>query len=177
MAKRIKTLDITRISLFVVIMAVCSWISIPTVIPFTLQTLGLFLCIGMLGGKKSSIAIAIYTLMGVIGIPVFANFTGGIGVILGANGGYIIGFLLAALNAWLIEILLGKKKFVPLISMIVGLLICYAIGTVWYAVIYASSTDNIGIITAITTCVLPYILPDALKIVLSLFIRKRVRIK
>ncbi|MBR2967823.1 MAG: biotin transporter BioY [Clostridia bacterium] len=176
MNKKLKTLDLARIALFVVIMAICSWISIPTVIPFTLQTLGLFLCIGMLGGKNATFTIAVYLLMGIIGVPVFSNFTGGIGIILGAGGGYLIGFLAAAANSWLIESLLAKRKLVPLISMVVGLLLCYVIGTVWYTLVYVPTT-SLSALTAITTCVLPYLLPDTLKIALALFVCKRVRIK
>ena len=87
---RNKTLDMVYIALFAVLIAICSWISIPTSIPFTLQTFGIFVTVGVLGGKRGSFAVFIYLLLGAIGVPVFAGFSGGMGVLLGTTGGYII---------------------------------------------------------------------------------------
>ena len=66
---------------------ICSWISIPTLVPFTLQTFAVFLTVGLLGGKRGTMAVLVYVLLGAIGIPVFAEFTGGIGIILNNTGG------------------------------------------------------------------------------------------
>ena len=83
--------------------------SIPTTVPFTLQTCAVFLAVGVLGGKRGTLSILIYLLLGAIGVPVFAGFTGGIGIVLGTTGGYIIGFLFSGLIMWAMEQLLGKK--------------------------------------------------------------------
>ena len=176
MAKNLKTLDIVQIAMFAAIMAICSWISIPTAVPFTLQTLGLFMCIGMLGGKKGSIAVAIYLLLGLMGVPVFASFTGGIGVFVGPNGGYLIGFLLASLTMWLMEKLPNSSLRLPL-SMAIGQIICYAVGSFWYVSIYIKSTGEVGFLSALSTCVLPYVIPDMLKIALALLLCKRINLK
>ncbi|MEI3229118.1 MAG: biotin transporter BioY [Lachnospiraceae bacterium] len=90
---RNKTRDMVYIAIFAVLIAICSWISIPTTVPFTLQTFAVFLAVGVLGGKRGTLSILIYLLLGAIGVPVFAGFTGGIGIVLGTTGGYIIGFL------------------------------------------------------------------------------------
>ena len=82
------------ISFFAIVIAIGSWISIPTMIPFTLQTFAVFITVGILGGKRGAAAVSLYILLGVVGIPVFAGFKGGIGVLLGNTGGYILGFLL-----------------------------------------------------------------------------------
>ena len=82
-AGRSKTLDMAYIALFTVLIAVCAWISIPTLVPFTLQTFGIFLATAVLGGKRGSLAVAVYLLLGAVGVPVFANFTGGLGMLLG----------------------------------------------------------------------------------------------
>ena len=92
-ATRSKTYDIVYIAVFAVIMAICSWISIPTAVPFTLQTFGVFVAVGVLGGKRGTLSILVFILLGAIGVPVFAGFSGGIGVLAGTTGGYIIGFL------------------------------------------------------------------------------------
>ena len=89
-----KTRDMVYISFFAIVIAIGSWISIPTMIPFTLQTFAVFITVGILGGKRGAAAVSLYILLGVVGIPVFAGFKGGIGVLLGNTGGYILGFLL-----------------------------------------------------------------------------------
>ena len=99
-ATRSKTYDIVYIGVFAVIMAICSWISIPTTVPFTLQTFGVFIAVGVLGGKRGSLAVLVFIILGAIGIPVFSGMTGGVGILLGSTGGYIIGFLFSALVMW-----------------------------------------------------------------------------
>ena len=74
-----KTYDMVYIAVFVVVMAICSWISIPATVPFTLQTFGVFLAVGVLGGKRGTLSILVYILLGAVGVPVFAGFSGGIG--------------------------------------------------------------------------------------------------
>ena len=171
---RNKTLDMVYIALFAVLIAICSWISIPTSIPFTLQTFGVFVTVGVLGGKRGSFAVFIYLLLGAIGVPVFAGFTGGMGILLGNTGGYIIGFLASALIMWLMEKLLGKKTWVLALSMVLGLIACYAIGTAWFIIAYAKNTGSIGLVTALGWCVIPFIIPDIIKIVLALIVSNRV---
>lgn len=173
MPTRSKTLDIVYIGMFTVLIAVCSWISIPVAVPFTMQTFGVFLTMGVLGGKRGSLTILIYLLLGAIGIPVFAGFASGIGYILGNTGGYFVGFLFSALIMWAMEYFLGKKEWVLALSMILGLLACYTFGTIWFMVVYASNTGEIGVWTALGWCVFPYIIPDIIKIVLALNICKR----
>ena len=108
-ATKTKTYDLAYIAIFAVVMAVCSWISIPMTVPFTLQTFGVFMAVGVLGGKRGTLAVLVYILLGVVGVPVFAGFSGGIGVLLNTTGGYIVGFLFSALVMWGIEKVLGKK--------------------------------------------------------------------
>ena len=170
---RLKTVDMAYIALFAAVMAICSWISIPATVPFTLQTFGVFLAVGVLGGKRGSLAVLVYLLLGAVGVPVFAGFKGGIGSLMGSTGGYIIGFLFSALVMWAMEHFLGKKERVLVLSMIVGLLVCYAFGTAWFMVVYAQKSGAIGIWTALTWCVFPYIIPDAIKIVLAMLISRR----
>lgn len=170
---RSKTYDMVYIAVFAVLMAICSWISIPATVPFTLQTFAVFLTVGVLGGKRGSMAVLIYILLGAIGIPVFAGFSGGLGTLLGNTGGYIIGFLFSALVMWLMEKLLGKKTWALAVSMVLGLVVCYAVGTVWFMVVYTQKTGVIGIATVLSWCVIPFIIPDLIKIALALGLSKR----
>lgn len=169
MATKIRTVDIVYIALFAAIMAICSWISIPTVVPFTLQTFGVFLTIGLLGGKRGTAAVLVYLLLGLVGAPVFAGFKGGAGVLMGSTGGYIIGFALSALVMWAME-RIHRKWALPL-SMVVGLVVMYAFGTVWFALVYTHTSFG----AALMTCVVPYLLPDAAKIVLACLLVSRLK--
>lgn len=161
------------IAIFAVLIAVCSWISIPTTVPVTLQTFGVFVTVGVLGGKRGSLAVLIYLLLGSIGIPVFAGFTGGIGIILGNTGGYIVGFLFSALAMWGMEKVIGKKTWGPALSMIIGLLVCYAFGTIWFMMVYIRDAGEIGLLTVLGWCVFPFIVPDIIKIILALVVCRR----
>ena len=155
--------------------AICSWISIPMTVPFTLQTFGVIMAVGVLGGKRGSLAVLVYILLGAIGVPVFAGFSGGFGILLNNTGGYIIGFLFSALAMWAIESLWGKKPVVQIISMVVGLLVCYAMGTIWFMVVYTRTTGAVGLGTVLGWCVIPFIIPDLVKIALAFVLSRRVR--
>ena len=169
---KMRTVDMAYIAMFAVVMAVCAWISIPAAVPFTLQTLGVFLAVGMLGGKRGTLAVLIYLLLGAVGMPVFAGFNGGLGYMLGSTGGYIVGFALSALTMWGFEAMLGRKTWVLAVSMVLGLAVCYAFGTAWFMVVYARNTGAIGLMTALGWCVIPYIVPDLVKIALALLLQK-----
>ena len=169
---KMRTVDMAYIAMFAVVMAVCAWISIPAAVPFTLQALGVFLAVGMLGGKRGTLAVLIYLLLGAVGMPVFAGFNGGLGYMLGSTGGYIVGFLLSALTMWGFEAALGRKTWVLAVSMVLGLAVCYAFGTAWFMVVYAKNTGAIGLMTALGWCVIPYIVPDLVKIALALLLQK-----
>ena len=84
-----------------------------------------------------------------------------------------MGFLFSALVMWAMERLLGKKRWVLALSMVLGLIVCYAFGTAWFMQVYARTTGAIGLLTALGWCVFPYILPDIVKIVLALVICRR----
>lgn len=170
-----KTYDMAYIGVFTVLIAICSWISIPIEIPFTLQTFAVFLSVAILGGKRGTLSVIVYVLLGAIGVPVFAGFTGGFGIILRNTGGYIIGFIFMALAMWLMESMFGRKLWVQAISMIIGLIVLYAFGTAWFMLVYMRSTGAVGLMTVLGWCVIPYIIPDAVKIVLALILSNTLR--
>ena len=173
--KKLTTKDMVYIAMFACLMAICAWISIPGQIPFTLQTMGVFLAVGLLGGRRGTLAILVYVLMGAIGLPVFSGFAGGFGKLLGATGGYIVGFLFSALIMWAMEAIPGKKKWVLPLSMVLGLLACYAFGTAWFLVVYTKSKGAISLAAVLGMCVIPYIIPDAIKIACALVLTKALK--
>lgn len=170
-----KTRDIVYMSVFTAMISICSWISIPASIPFTLQTMGVFTTVGLLGGKRGTLTVLTYILLGAIGIPVFAGFTGGVSVLLGTAGGYIIGFLLSALLMWGIETIMGRNQIVLAFSMVAGLIVCYVFGTAWFMLIYTQHSGVIGLSTVLGLCVIPFIIPDLIKIGVALFLTNRLK--
>lgn len=166
--------NLALIGVFAVVIALCAWISVPAAVPFTLQTFGICCTLGLLGGKRGTLAITIYILLGAVGVPVFAGFAGGPGVLLGTTGGYILGFIAMGLLYWGITALFGTRTAVMAAAMVVGLLACYAFGTLWYMIAYARQSGAIGLGVALSRCVVPFLLPDALKLALALLISKRV---
>ena len=175
---KLQVRDLAYIGLFAALMAVCAWISIPVpppLIPFTLQTMGVFLAVGLLGGKRGTLAVTAYVLLGAVGAPVFANFSGGIGILLGQTGGYILGFIGSALVIWAMERFLGGKLWGLGLNMLLGLLVCYAFGTAWFMVVYPMGGESVGLWTALTWCVFPYVPFDLIKIALALTLTSQLR--
>ena len=116
-----KIVAMVQIALFAAIIAVCSWIQIPMTVPFTMQTFAVFCALATLGGKGGTISVLIYIVLGAVGVPVFAGFTGGVGILFGTTGGYIIGFLFTGLLYWLITHFLGDKLPVMILALVLGL--------------------------------------------------------
>ena len=151
--------------------AVCAWISIPGPVPFTLQTFAVFLAPGLLGGRLGTMAVGAYLLLGAAGLPVFSGFSGGLGALFGATGGFLLGFLLTALVMWGAEAALGRSEQVFLASAAAGQALCYLFGSLWYAFGYAGGAA--GLPAVLGACVLPFLLPDAAKLALAFALRRR----
>ena len=96
----------TAIALMAVLMCLCTWIAIPAAVPFTLQTFAVFTAVELLGARRAFWSVAVYLLMGAVGLPVFSGMTGGFGVLLGQTGGYLWGFLLLPLIVFIVVIII-----------------------------------------------------------------------
>ena len=152
-------------SLFASLMAICAWISIPIPpVAVTLQTFGVLLTLGILGGKWGTVSIFLYLCMGVIGLPVFTGFRGGAAALMDATGGFLWGFLAGGLAYWAAE-RLGK---IP--AMVLCQLVCYLCGCLWFRF----WAGNVGFWAAALTCVAPYLIPDALKLWLAWHLSSRI---
>jgi len=175
----LNTRDLVLTAFMSVIMAVCSWIEIPSAVPFTLQTFAVYLALILLGGKKGLLSIAVYELLGLIGIPVFAGFTGGAGAFLGATGGYLIGFFFIALIYWASERIpvSGKvmRGIIVVTALLVGTVVCYAFGTVWFVKVYTAKNSPVSLSTALSWCVTPFVLVDLLKLAAAFLLGGRIK--
>jgi len=170
---KITTRDMAFIAIGAVLTAICSWISIPITVPFTLQTFAVFLLILTLGGMKSTLSVLVYILVGAVGLPVFAGFGSGVAVLFGKTGGYILGFLFMGPIYALITKFFGKKLVARIVALLCGLLVCYAFGTAWFMYIYLRDTGEVGFITVLSWCVFPYIIPDCAKMAVALVISNK----
>ena len=171
--KQHKLKSYVLISLFSAIIAVLSFISIPAPIPFTLQTLGVFCTLTILGGKYGLISIILYILLGIIGLPVFSHFSGGIGHLFGVSGGYIIGFIPLALIYWAITYKFKNTTISKTIGLFSGLIVCYLLGTLWYTYKYVGNITIESFLSSLSVCVLPFLIPDMIKLSCSLLIEKK----
>lgn len=173
--KKFRVIDLVYIGVSAALIAVCSWISIPLTVPITLQTLGICLVTGLFGLKIGTLSTIVYILLGAIGVPVFAGFSGGLGVILGSTGGYIIGFIFTALIVGFASDKFAGKLIPLIVSMVIGILVCYAFGTVWFAVVYAKSNAPESLATILGWCVVPFLIPDAVKIAVAAVLTNRLK--
>lgn len=157
------------------LITVCSWISVPVDIPYTLQTFAVCLVSAVLGLRTGLSSVICYILLGAVGVPVFSGFRGGIGTLLGSTGGYIVGFVFTALVVGLAAEKLGRKVLTLALSMIAGVLLCYAFGTAWFIRVYTRASGPISLTTALGWCVFPYLIPDGVKIALAVLLTPRLR--
>ena len=174
--KRNTILMMSLCGLFAAVTAVCSWISIPTTVPFTLQTFAVFCTLLVLGGQYGTISIIVYLLVGLAGAPVFAEFYSGLPAFMTPSGGYLIGFVLTGLIYWAITAAFGDKLSASIIGLVLGTVVCYAFGTVWFMIVYGRENGSVGLFTALSWCVVPFLIPDGLKMALAVAISRRVRI-
>ncbi len=170
--KNSKIKDMVIISMCVAIISVCAWISIPFVVSFSLQTFAIFVICAVFGFKICFPSVAIYIILGALGVPVFSAFGAGIGTLLGPTGGYIFGFLFIPPIMRLILRNNTDGVFLQCVAMLLSLCACYAFGTIWYYLAFAAHSD-ITIWTTLCVCVFPFIIPDLIKIFLAAVISRR----
>lgn len=162
--KRNTTKMMCLCGIFAALTAICSQIAFNIgPVPINLATLSVFFAGGLLGAKYGAISQLVYVLIGAFGAPVFANFTGGFSIIIGATGGYIVGYIAAAFITGLIAKKFIKHRLIgPIFGMIVGLIVCYVLGTAWFMFV----TKN-GLWQSLVYCVFPFIAFDLIKIALA----------
>lgn len=149
-----------------------AYLVIPLGVPVSCQTLVIFVTSGVFGWRVGVRAVACYLALGAVGLPVFAGGGGGLGVLFGASGGYLWGFLLIPLA---MGACLGASKSLwrLILGMGTGLLLCYLLGSFYFYMLYAVGGEAIGLWQVVSVCVLPFLLPDAIKMLLSAFLIRR----
>lgn len=163
--KNSKTKDMVLSAICVVLLIISAWITVPGAVPFTMQTFAVAFISSLIGAKRSVLAVSTYILLGLIGLPVFSAFQSGMGVIFGATGGYTVGFIFFSLITGFLCSHFDKTLVGMVLSMTAGLFVCYIFGTAWYVLVYLKDVQKIN--AAVSACVLPFIIPDFIKIFLA----------
>lgn len=163
--QKIKTKQMVLIALMTAVTCVLGPLSIPlpfSPVPISLTNFAIFLAIFVLGMKNGTISFIIYLLLGAVGVPVFSSFRGGLQVLAGPTGGYLIGFIFLALIMGFALDHFDRKLVPTIIGMIIGMVVCYAFGTVWIAKLLSLSFKE-GLMMG----VIPYLAGDVAKIIIA----------
>ena len=165
----ISTRSLVLVALFAALTAIGAWIQIPVApVPFTFQVLFVLLAGVMLGAWYGALSQIVYVLLGVIGLPVFAGGTSGLGVLFGPTGGYIFGFILAAFLIGKVNDVLEHNFLIEFVSMVTGIMIIYLLGMAQLAVV-----ANLSLAEAFIGGALPFIGFDLVKAVIAAVIAQR----
>ncbi len=160
--QKVQTKNMVLCALFAAVTAVLSQLAVPlpfTPVPINLATLSVLVAGGLLGPLYGAISLTIYVVMGAVGLPVFAQFSGGAAIVVGPTGGYIIGYIAVAFVTGLLVNRLPQKLWGIVVAMIAGSLTLYTLGTAWF--MFSTGT---GFLAALGMCVIPFLIGDALKI-------------
>ena len=180
--KRSAAYDLTVIAISAALITICSWLSVQIgPVPVTLQTLAILAVLLTVGGRRGTLAIVVYLALGLVGVPVFSGFKGGPAAFIGPTGGFLLGFIAAALVYWLLEKLFfarlmttKKRRFVfGIVGSVIFELVTYAFGVIWFMTVYAAQTGPVGLGTVLSWCVIPFIIPDLIKIAAASVIGSR----
>jgi biotin transport system substrate-specific component len=168
---KIPTRNLVLVGLFAALTAVGAWIQIPiSPVPFTFQVLFVLLAGVILGPWYGALSQLVYVLLGLVGLPVFAGGTSGLGILFGPTGGYLFGFIVGAYLIGKLSEVLKQSFLTILISMVSGIIVIYLLGMVQLAVV-----ASLSLWKAFLSGVLPFIGFDLIKALIAAFIAQRLR--
>ena len=170
---RSTTVKIVLCGIFVAFTCICSMISIPFgQVPINMAHIAIFISAWILGPSLAFATQLVYIFIGVLGVPVFSNFSAGLGHILGATGGFIMAYPLVA---WLAGMIFKIKKIRGsigvVLALIIGWILEYFLGTIYYCYV-----TTVAPIAALSVCVVPFIIGDICKSLLIFVLCKRIKI-
>ena len=169
---RLNTRDMTLVAVMAALICVAGPLTVAIgPIPLSLATFAIYLAGALLGPGRGALAVALYLLIGAVGVPVFSGFSGGFQKLAGVTGGYLVGYLPCA---WLTG--LGARGETSVARwrlpavMALGTAALYAIGTTWFML---QTKNPLG--AALGMCVLPFLPGDAIKIAAATLLARPIR--
>lgn len=166
-----KIQTMTMIALMTALICILGPLALPIgPVPISLTPLAVFLSVYILGMKRGGIAYILYLLIGLVGLPVFSGASGGPQKLFGPTGGYLFGFAIMAFVAGFFIDRYYKSIYLQFLGMLLGLFLCYIFGSLWLS-ISASMTLK----AAVAAGVLPFVILDIIKIVLSIILGRQIR--
>jgi biotin transport system substrate-specific component len=157
-------LDVVLVTTGAALTALLAQVAVPLYpVPITGQTLAVLLVGATLGAARGALALALYAVLGIVGLPVFSDFAGGADVILGPTGGYIVGFIAsAALVGWLSERAWERQILKALATFAAGTLVVFAVGLPWLAVALGLDLGQ-----TLSGGLLPFLIGGAIKAIIA----------
>lgn len=167
-----KTVDLVLTALFSALLCILSVVSVPIgTVPVTLSLFGIFLIGAVLKTKLAVSAVLVYIIIGALGLPVFSQFSSGLGVLFGPTGGYIWSYpIMTAIISYTQTKIKKHGNLTLIISMSSSLLICYFIGTSWYCLI-----SDVPFYSAFMVCCVPFIFFDIIKLIAAFLISNTIK--
>lgn len=166
--QKLRTKQMVLIALMTAVTCVLGPLSIPlpfSPVPISLTNFAIFLAVFVLGMKNATISFIVYLLLGAVGVPVFSSFRGGLAILAGPTGGYLIGFIFLALIMGFAMEHYDRKLVPTIIGMVLGMIVCYAFGTVWLAKLL-----GLSFVKGLMMGVIPYLPGDAVKIIIAVIV-------
>jgi len=175
--KKFSVKDMALCALFAAFCCVCSILTLPIgVVPVSLATFGVMATTMILGEKRAIISVALFIILGVVGLPVFAGMQGGLGVITGPTGGYIYSYILMVPIVGLASKCLNKTVSSGMFTMLgclAAMFVNYLVGTIHFMLV--ADLESKSFISILLTCVLPFIIGDIIKSILAIIIAPRLK--
>lgn len=158
------TMDIVLIAAGAALTAIAAQVQVPLwPVPITGQTLAVLLVGSSLGALRGTLAMVLYAVLGMVGLPVFSDASSGMGVILGPTGGYIVGFMFAAaFTGWVAQRSWDRRILRSLLAFTGGTIVTFLVGLPWLAV-----TLGLDLQQTLQAGLYPFIVGGAVKAVMA----------
>ena len=169
--RKITTQQMALVAIMTALTCILAPFSLPIgPVPISLTNLVIYFSLYLLGWKLGTLSYVIYLLIGLVGVPVFSGFSAGPAKLFGPTGGYLIGFIPMAIIAGIVIDKYTEKWLLCLLAMIVGTIVCYALGTAWLAY-EAEMTFQ----AALMAGVIPFIIGDIAKMIVAIIVAPMIK--
>ena len=171
--KKFSLTQLIFMALMAAVMCIAGPLAVPIgPVPITLTNLVIYIAVGVLGTAQGTISYCLYLLLGMVGLPVFSGYAGGLGKLAGPTGGYLIGFIAMALIGGIVMEVSHRKLIPTLIGWFIGTAVDYLFGTLWFMFV-----TKMNLSASLMMCVVPFIPGDLIKIVLAYCLSKKIKAK